>query len=91
MVGLLGKKELRSGECLWIEPCNSVHTVFMKFSIDVAFLNAEGQVIAVYENLKPWRFSWIHFSAKAVLEAASGEFSRLKVKKGKVFRICQPS
>ncbi len=90
-MGLLGKNELQSGECLWIQPCNSVHTAFMRFSIDVAFLNSEGKVIAIYEDMKPWRLSWIHFSAKAVLEAASGEFRRLKIEKGKVFRLCQPS
>jgi uncharacterized membrane protein (UPF0127 family) len=91
MVGLLGAKELRPGKCLWIQPCNSVHTAFMKFSIDVAFLNAEGRVVAIYENMKPWRLSWIHFSAQAVLEAASGEFRRLQIEKGKVLKICLPS
>jgi uncharacterized protein len=90
MIGLLGKAKLDSDECLWIEPCNSVHTFFMKFPIDVAFANSKGEIVAIYENLKPWRHSAIHFRAKGVLEAKAGSFEKLKIQKGKVLKLCPP-
>jgi uncharacterized membrane protein (UPF0127 family) len=90
MIGLLGKKNLDSDECLWIEPCNSIHTFFMKFPIDVAFTDAKGEVVAVYTNLKPWKHSRIHFRAKSVLEAKAGSFEKLKIQKGKVLKLCPP-
>lgn len=90
-VGLLNKKSLKDNECLWIQPCNSIHTFFMKFSIDAAFLDSEGKVVAIYENLSPWRMSGIHFSAKSVLETAAGELRKRNIEKGRVLKICQPS
>ena len=53
MKGLLGKSGLKTGEALWIKPCMSVHTFFMKFPIDVIFLNKKNHVIATIKNLKP--------------------------------------
>jgi len=59
-------------EGLWIIPCPMIHTFFMKFAIDVLFLNRELKVVRVMENLKPWRLSpWV-FRAHSVLELAAG-------------------
>lgn len=91
MVGLLSKSQLNNKQALWISPCTSIHTFFMRFSIDAAFLNKEGRVIAVYEALKPWRFSFIHFRAIGVLEAKAGSFQALGLKKGEVLEICPSS
>ena len=41
LVGLLGRSELGDGEGLWIAPCNSIHTWFMRFAIDAAFVDEE--------------------------------------------------
>jgi uncharacterized membrane protein (UPF0127 family) len=88
MRGLLPKNSLGEGEALYIAPCNSIHTFFMRFSIDAAFLDREGKVIALYEEVKPWRMTGIHFRAAGVLEAAAGAFQRAGVKKGEVLKIC---
>ena len=72
MKGLLGKRELPKGEALWIKPCFSVHTFFMKFPIDVLFLNKQNQVIAAVSNLKPNRITRIYPQSLSVLELPTG-------------------
>jgi len=68
MKGLLGRKELPFGEALWIKPCFSVHTFFMKFPIDVIFLNKKNQVIASVSNLSPNRMTRLYPQSFSVLE-----------------------
>jgi uncharacterized membrane protein (UPF0127 family) len=72
LVGLLGRAHLEPGEGLLIAPCNSVHTFFMRFSIDVAFLDKDGLVIRAVAHLKPWRATRIHPRAHATLELPAG-------------------
>ena len=85
MRGLLGRS-LESGESLWIEPCNSVHTFFMKYDIDVIFLRTKSpghaEVIRLYEKMKPWRFSPMVWRANAVLEMPAGTCEKLGLKVG---------
>ena len=70
--GLLGKGAMDPQEGLWIIPCPMIHTFFMKFAIDVLFLNRDLKVVRVMENLRPWRLSpWV-FKAHSVLELAAG-------------------
>jgi hypothetical protein len=68
MKGLLGKKEMLNGEALSIKPCISVHTFFMKFPIDIVFLNKRNQVIAAIRNLQPNRITGFYFKSTSVLE-----------------------
>ncbi|GDX82303.1 hypothetical protein LBMAG42_41140 [Deltaproteobacteria bacterium] len=69
-VGLLGAKNAGGG--LFIEPCSSVHTMFMRFAIDVIFLDPGDAVLAVYAPLAPWRATaWVR-GAKRVLELDAG-------------------
>lgn len=70
--GLLGRASLPQGEGLWIKRCNSIHTAFMKFPIDVLFVDKDLKVVSVYENLKPWRITRLHFSASSVIELPAG-------------------
>jgi uncharacterized membrane protein (UPF0127 family) len=70
--GLLGKKELKPGEGLIISPCNSVHSFFMRFTIDVLFLDKEWRVIKTLPNFKPFRLSPIYFRAHLAIELPSG-------------------
>ena len=51
--GLLGRGGLAGGSALVIEPCTSIHTLFMKFSIDALFLSADGRVIRAISGLRP--------------------------------------
>jgi uncharacterized membrane protein (UPF0127 family) len=70
--GLLGRGSLAAEEGLWIVPCPMIHTFFMKFPIDVLFLDRGLVVRRVLEDLRPWRVSpWV-FSAHSTLELKGG-------------------
>lgn len=70
-VGLLGRKNLGLNEGLLIQPCTSVHTWFMRFTIDVIFLDAEG-VVVKYLTMSPFRFAFGGKGAKSALELSKG-------------------
>ena len=55
-----------------IDPCNSIHTFFMKFNLDVAFISKKNEIVHVERDMKPWRATKIYFKAKKVLEMKSG-------------------
>jgi len=78
-LGLLGKKGISPGEGVLIVPCNSVHTLFMRFTIDVIFLDERMKVIKILPLLKPYRFSPIVRGAHSVLELAEGEIERIGI------------
>lgn len=66
--GLLGRKGLAPDEGLLLEPCNSVHTIGMGFSIAVVFLSWENEVLNVIPEMLPGRLSPIVAKARRVLE-----------------------
>jgi uncharacterized membrane protein (UPF0127 family) len=74
-LGLMGRESLPAGAGLWIEPCNSIHMFFMRFAIDVLFLDRQGRVKKVMLNLKPWRISPIVFGARTTVELPAGTLS----------------
>ncbi|MBK8103789.1 MAG: DUF192 domain-containing protein [Cellvibrionales bacterium] len=47
MRGLLGRSTMGDCECLWITRCNSIHTCFMRFALDVGFVDKQGVVLKV--------------------------------------------
>jgi uncharacterized membrane protein (UPF0127 family) len=71
-MGLMGRDSIEPGGGLLLEPCNSIHMFFMRFAIDVLFLDRRGRVKKVMLNLKPWRISPIVFGARSVVELPSG-------------------
>jgi len=81
MKGLLGKCELASNEGLLIRPAPSIHTFFMRFPIDVLFLDRDGRVLKVAADVKPWRARSCR-GARSVLELASGEAKRRGISMG---------
>jgi len=85
--GLLGRDGLAEGEGLHIVPCNSIHMFFMRFSIDVAFLDAEGKVVRAVHAIKPWRATKVYFEAHSALELPAGTLVRTGVHEGDVLRM----
>ena len=81
MRGLLGRRELPSGEGVLLRPASSVHTAFMRFAIDAVFLDRDFQVLKVVAGLRPWRTARGRH-AKAVLELAAGECERRGLRVG---------
>jgi uncharacterized membrane protein (UPF0127 family) len=69
--GLLGRTGLYAGEGLWIVPCEAVHMFFMKFAIDVVFLDRRLRVRKVSHGLKPWRLAGC-LTAHSVVELPAG-------------------
>ena len=89
LVGLLGHARLEPGHGLWIAPCNSVHTFFMRFTIDVAFLDKQGRVVRTVACLKPWRATKIYPKAHATLELCAGALAQAGVVAGD--RLIEPT
>jgi uncharacterized membrane protein (UPF0127 family)/CheY-like chemotaxis protein len=81
MRGLLGRRQLPEGEGLLLEPAPAIHTAFMRFPIDVVFLDAYMRVIKVVDSLPPWRSAAAR-QARAVLELAAGQAKRRGVAPG---------
>jgi uncharacterized protein len=67
-IGLLGKRALIPGQGLLILPSNGVHTLGMRFSIDVVFLDDARRVLKLRENLRPFRATNLDWRAESVLE-----------------------
>ena len=75
--GLIGRPLLADGQGLLIEPCQGVHTFFMRHPIDVVFLDAEDRVVALRESLRPWRMTRLFRQAYATLELPAGAVAEL--------------
>jgi len=84
--GLLGRASLEQGSGIVIDPCNSVHCFFMRFPIDVAFVDKDNKVLNVISNMKPWSISPIVLKSKYVIESNAGELSGT-LEKGDVLQI----
>ena len=74
-LGLMFSKDLGEKDGLLIESCNSIHTFFMNYPIDVVFLSKENEIIKIFRNLKPWRMTFMYFKASKVLEFMGGTLS----------------
>jgi uncharacterized protein len=81
MRGLLGYRSLSAGDGLLLQPAPSIHTAFMRFPIDVVFLDGSLQVLKVVEQVPPWRVASAR-RARSVLELAAGEISRRGIEVG---------
>jgi uncharacterized membrane protein (UPF0127 family) len=72
--GLLGRDRLDPHCALILEPCTAVHTAFMRFAIDVVFIDRAGYALKIVRNVVPWRIA-IAAGAHAVVEMAAGSIA----------------
>lgn len=72
LVGLLGKSHLEPGAGLLIMPSQAIHTVAMRFAIDVVFIDRDLRVIHLRQSMAPFRITGIHWRARRVLELPAG-------------------
>lgn len=79
--GLLGRAGLPAGGGLWIVPCESVHTFFMKFPIDLVYIDRHKRVKKVRNSVGPWRLSAC-LSAHSILELPAGAASQAQTQRG---------
>lgn len=85
--GLIGKKALQPGEGLLLRPCSQVHTWFMKFAIDLIFLDQEGIIVQLVSAIAPGRVSPLVIKAGQVLELEAGTIMRYQLKEGEKLTI----
>lgn len=79
--GLLGRDQLDADTALLLAPCCSIHTAFMRFAIDVAFVDRQGRVIRFVRDMKPWNVA-LSLRAHAAIEFAAGSLRARDVKLG---------
>jgi uncharacterized membrane protein (UPF0127 family) len=80
--GLLGRSHLPAGDGIVISPCNSVHMFFMRFPLDVVYIDKEHRVVKTATNLKPWRVSFGGKGAHAAIELPVGAIAASKTAAG---------
>ncbi len=76
--GLLKHTGLPEGAAMFIAPTNAIHTFFMKFAIDVAFVAKDGRVVKIRAAMPAWRMAGA-WGGYAVIEMAAGSFERADV------------
>lgn len=84
--GLLGRDGLLPGEGLWIAPCEAVHTFFMRFPIDLVYLDRKHRVRKVRGGVGPWRISAC-LTAHSVLELPAGVIRETRTERGDTVEI----
>ena len=84
--GLLKHERLEPGEGLWIVPCESVHTFFMKFPIDLVYLDKKRKVRKVSKAVPAWRLSAC-LTAHSILELPAGTIEQTGTQTGDVIEI----
>lgn len=87
LVGLLNRNSLEKGEALILKPANSIHTFFMRFSIDILFLDKKNKVISLFSVFRPFRFTPVYFGAYLAIELPAGTFQITQTKLGDVIKI----
>jgi len=87
--GLMFDKNLgQEFDGMLIKHCNSIHTFFMNYKIDVLFLSKSLRVVKIIRGVKPWRVTRVYFGANQVLELKGGSLSSSIVEGDLLEEIC---
>lgn len=84
--GLLGRKHFPIGEGLLIEHCNSIHMFFMKFPIDVVYVDQQMKVVKLVKDLKVWMMSMCS-QAVHTIELPTGTIDLHRIRVGDELNI----
>lgn len=82
LFGLITRKKLKNNQGFLIENCSSIHTFWMRYSIDVIFLDKKNLVLAIYHNIKPFRATPFIRNAYYALELKSGTIEKTSLEVG---------
>ena len=74
-VGLQFRRSLQTNAGIWISPCSSIHTCFVRFPIDVWMLDRNGVVLQSRRNVRPWRIVLAPRGTHTIVETAVGSLS----------------
>ena len=86
--GLLKHTSLADGEAMVIAPSNAVHTWFMKFDIDIAFVTRDGRVLKARDTVRPWRMTGA-IGGYAVIEMKAGSFAAADTRAGDMLEVVE--
>lgn len=87
MIGLLNRSSLNDGEGLLITHCQSIHMVFMRFPIDVVFINKEHQVVGLVKEIEPFSFSPFFRKASYAIELPTKAIEKSGTLRGDFIQI----
>ena len=87
LFGLIFSAPLQESEGLLIDNCNSIHTFWMRYPIDVLFLDSNNKVIRYFENLKPFRMTPFIKGAIKAVELKSGTVRACPIKIGGCLKL----
>ena len=84
LTGLLNRSSLNPDEGLVITQCRSIHMFFMKFAIDVVFVDKTDRVVGLVERIKPFRMSPYFLKAACAVELPAGRIAESRTEKGDI-------
>jgi uncharacterized protein len=87
LVGLLGRRALFEGQGMWLVPSNSIHTIGVRFPIDVVMLSRNYTVVGVRESVGPFSVVWPNFHAKSILELPADTIAKTRTEPGDLLQI----
>ena len=76
LIGLLKRAHIGPEEALWLMPSKGIHTIGMKFPIDVVFLNRNNEVLGFVSGMRPYRITGVHLRAYSVMELPNGTIKK---------------
>jgi uncharacterized membrane protein (UPF0127 family) len=85
--GMMFTESFPSGSCLHIQPCRSVHTFFMKYTIDILYLDDQYNIVGVEANLKPGKRGAIFPNSVSVIELPEGTIQQNDLRIGQTVRF----
>lgn len=85
--GLMFVKEIEDNYALHITPCNQIHMLNMRFALDVIYLDQNGRVVKVDENVQPGKICKTVRNAKSVIEMKASAAAKLGINQGDVLEI----
>lgn len=87
LVGLLKRKKLGPEEAIWLVPSKGIHSIGMKFIIDVVFLDKDRRVVSLIPSMAPYRASGINLLAHSALELPNGTIRKSHTEVGDQFEV----
>lgn len=82
LIGLLKRRNLGPEEALWLVPSKGIHTIGMKFSVDVIFVDKDNKVTNLVANLAPFRATRLNLAAHSVIELPDGMIKKSRTEVG---------
>ncbi|MEH7094850.1 DUF192 domain-containing protein [Neobacillus vireti] len=87
--GLMFRKNLSPNSGLYLRPCNSIHTFFMKFPIDVLYINDHGKIVGIEEQLEPGKIGKRFPGAAAVIELPINSIKAFEITEGQLIKLSE--